>query len=206
MQVFDDRFQAESGWNCIFLHAVLCCINVNRPPCDLSVSRIQLLEANIFLFLWNLWSYMKCRVWVILFLVVLWISLCAPQYNATIISITNPTCRTHTPPVEFPFAANNQTLFLVHLDSVTKQQFEFNISVVHTTFTSTYKDFLNRTGGTWLRFLEKERALSFLSHVQIGVPPPPPPLMVTNCFFPQGKSYNGERLSAFLLLFSRLRM
>ena len=94
-------------------------------------------------------------------------SLCAPQYNAAIISITNPTCCTHTPPVELPSAANNQTLFLVLLDSVTKQPFELNLSVVHTTFTGTYKNFLNRTGGTWFRFLEEERALSFLNHVQV---------------------------------------
>jgi hypothetical protein len=52
-----------------------------------------------------------------------------------------------------------------------KRTVSINLSVVHTKFTNmyVYKHFLNRTGGTWLRFLVEERALSMLSHVQVGV-------------------------------------
>jgi len=61
-----------------------------------------------------------------------------------------------------------------------------------------YKHFLTRTGGTWLLFLEEKRALSFLSHVQVGAPTPPTPLMGINGFFSRGKGYIGLNLSAYL--------
>ena len=152
---------------------------------------------------------MKCRLWAVLFLVVLWISLCtAAQCSHNFHH--NRTCCANTPPVDLRFAANNQTLFLVLLDSVTKQpfvlQYQFYIRNLPTCIISFWAwladpgvDFWKRKGISTSR-LGPTCPLMVTKGFSTSRLEPTCPLIVTNGFFPQGKSYNGLKLGAFLRL------
>lgn len=138
---------------------------------------------------------MKFRGWVILFLVVLWIPLyTAVQYSHNFHHEPHM-LRLHT--ACGIMIRCKQPDIILSSRLCHKAAVWINLSVVHTKFTGMYKIFLNRNGGTWLRFLEEKRALSFLSHVQVGAHPSSNGYQ---CFLSSGKMLQwrkAERLSSF---------